>query len=151
MKQAFSMIETVIALTLVGFLFTLSLNILDISVATTESNKIRFLANQKMQNEMAELSHMVHTNEIRYGALRLSECFMDDTYPNDDPCNLGEAATFYFGDALVEGHFFEQDDLKIQKSITKTNNQLELKTVVKFQEAGNEREIQSSKLINLEL
>lgn len=147
LSNAMSMIEVVIAISLIGFLFTLSLNITDLSLSTTSSNKDRFIANQALQVESIKLYYKLKTNLIRYGKRQFLNCFLQENYPNEAECTAPEDGINIVGNA---DNFQEIDGLKVRSSLTKTDNSVKALVEVKFLEDGSEKLLTKEFLFNPE-
>lgn len=152
LSNAMSMIEVVIAISLIGFLFTLSLNITDLSLSTTSSNKDRFIANQALQVESNKLYYKLKTNLIRYGKRQFLNCFLQENYPNEAECTAPEDGINIVGNADLRNadNFQEIDGLKVRSSLTKTDNSVKALVEVKFLEDGSEKLLTKEFLFNPE-
>lgn len=115
LRNGFSIIEIVISLSLMSFLFVLTLDILNTSNDTTNLNKEKFLLNQITENEFEKLRNQINTQEIRYGELRLSECFAQVDFLPDpqQECNQ---------DILVNE--LEIEDFNVRTELSKQNSKL---------------------------
>jgi len=115
LKKGFSIIEIVVSLSLMSFLFVLTLDILNISFDTTNLNKEKFLLNQISENEFEKLRNQVKTQEIRYGELRLSECFAQVDFLPDPQAEC--VPEILVNDSEIEGY-------NVISKLSKENNKL---------------------------
>ena len=153
LSNAMSMIEVVIAISLIGFLFTLSLNITDLSLSTTSSNKDRFIANQALQVESNKLYYKLKTNLIRFGKRQFLNCFLQEDYPNEAECIAPEDGFINIvGNVGLRDldNFQEIEGLKIRSSLTKTEASVRALVEVKFLEDGSEKLLTKEFLFNPE-
>lgn len=132
--SGFSIIEVVVALSLMSILFVLTLDILNVSNETTLINKEKFLINQALDNTIEEIKNKVKTQEIRYGIARISDCFAQVRFLTDDSVNCNEttlnSSIEYFGYNIKYQVRKQSDNLIADIKILKNTEEIETKNVI---------------------